>query len=520
MGKLRYIFMTMIGLLILLSAPMAQAKTVLYIPADDRPVSLEYSVDTVKAAKMDILTPPVEYLASRGRLGDPEKLWQWLIENCKQADAIVVSADSLVYGGLVDSRTHDFESYVLDWRMRRFNHLNEVNPHARVYVFSTIMRTPQASVGGVEPPYYETYGPNIFLMTALQDKEEVQGLTKNEQKVLKSAIAAIPKEALEDWEKRRVKNLKINEQLIDATKKGLFSYLIIGRDDTSPFSQSHKESRLLTKVASGLSASKFNSFPGADQLGMIMLVRAYNDLTMQIPIVQVEYAMGAGGATVPSYEDQPFATTINQHIIAAGGIVMTKPQKPDIVLAVNTPLNGITLEAESISNISAPTEGTRQFVNSIAAFLKQGKRVAVADIAFANGADNSLMKELSDRRLLMGLSSYSGWNTASNTLGYTIGQGMMARDMSDSDRKQLLAVRYLDDWAYQANIRRELYYEVIYPQNGSLTNISSLEPGLTQKASEKVKMFAQRNLLDIPPDKIKVSFPWNRMFELTVVVEN
>lgn len=519
MSKNRYILIAVIGLIMLLSMPVTQAKTVLYIPADDRPVSLEYSVDTVKAAKLDILTPPSEYLASRGRPGDPEKLWQWLSDNCKQADAIVVSADSLIYGGLVDSRTHDFESYILDWRMRRFNHLSEMNPHARMYVFSTIMRTPQASAGGVEPPYYETYGPSIFLMTALQDKAEVKGLTRAEQKALNSAIAAIPKEALEDWEKRRGKNLKINEQLIAATKKGLFSYLIIGRDDTSPFSQSHKESRLLARAAVGLPASKYNSFPGADQLGMIMLVRAYNDLTMQIPIVQVEYAMGAGGTTVPSYEDQPFATTINEHIIAAGGIVMTKPQKPDMVLAVNTPLNGVTLEAESISNITAATDGTRQFVNSIASFITQGKRVTVADIAFANGSDNSLMRELADRRLLAELSSYSGWNTASNTLGYAIGQGLMARDMTDSDRKRLLAVRYLDDWAYQANIRRELYYEIIYPQNGSLINLGWMEPALTQRAGEKIRLFAQKNMLDIPLEKIKVSFPWNRMFELKVVVE-
>ena len=520
MKILRCVFLAVISVIMLFSTSLAQAKTVLYIPADDRPVSLEYSVDTVKAAKFDIMTPPVEYLAGRGRLGDPEKLWQWLFDNCKQADAIVVSADSLIYGGLVDSRTHNFESYVLDWRMRRFNHLNEINPQARVYVFSTVMRTPQASIGGVEPPYYEIYGPSIFLMTALQDKEEVKGLSSTEQKTLKAAIAAIPKDALEDWEKRRAKNLKINEQLIAATKKGQFSYLIIGRDDTSPFSQSHKESRLLSKVAAGLPASKYNSFPGADQLGMIMLVRAYNDLTLQIPIVQVEYSMGAGGTTVPSYEDQPIATTINEHIIAAGGIVMTKPQKPDMVLAVNTPLNGITLEAESISNISAPSDGVCQFVNSIEKFIKQGNKVAVADIAFANGADNSFMRALSDKHLLMALSSYSGWNTASNTLGYTIGQGMMARDMSDQDRKRLLAVRYLDDWAYQANIRRELYYDTIYPNNGSLTNLSWLEPVLTQRASEKIKLFARKNLSDIPSEKVKVSFPWNRMFELTVVVEN
>ncbi|MPN11056.1 hypothetical protein SDC9_158357 [bioreactor metagenome] len=249
---------------------------------------------------------------------------------------------------------------------------------------------------------------------------------------------------------------------------------------------------------------------------MVMLARAYNDLNWQIPIVQVEYPLGAGGATVPSYEDQPVAKTINDHIVASGGIVMTKPQKPDMILAVNTPLNGITLEAESVDNLAVASYSTRRFVEKVSGHIANGKMVAVADIAFANGADNALMRELADRKMLGSLSSYSGWNTASNTLGFAIGQSMMSGAMSDDDRKRLLVVRYLDDWAYQANIRSQLYQEVIYPNNGNLMYLNELEPLVTEKAGEKIKLFAQRNLRGLPIDKIKVHFPWNRMFELTI----
>ena len=164
---LKRLFMLVAIVCMLMTSLPVEAKTILYVPADDRPVSLEYAVDTVKAANLDILTPPVEYLAGRNRKGDAEKLWEWVNEHIKGADAAVVSADSLIYGGLVDSRTHDFAGYVLDWRVKRFNALKEANPSVRLYVFDTIMRTPQASVGGVEPWYYEKYGSNIFLMTAI-----------------------------------------------------------------------------------------------------------------------------------------------------------------------------------------------------------------------------------------------------------------------------------------------------------------------------------------------------------------
>jgi len=501
----------------LMIAPVVLAKTILYVPADNRPVSLEYAVDTVQAAGFDVLVPPAGYLAGRSFSGDPENLWQWVFDNAGRADAMVLSADSLIYGGLVDSRTHDFSLNVLEWRLKRFSQLREKNANAKLYVFSTLMRTPQASSGGMEPPYYEKYGRNIFQLTALKDKAAMTGLTATEKKSLQAAEAAVPGEHLADWMDRRDKNLSINSKLIDLTRAGIFDYLIVGRDDTSPLSQSHSESRVLNKMTVDLPASKYSSFPGADQLGMVLLARAYNNLTGQTPVVEVQYATGPGAATIPSYEDQPFGRTVAGHITAAGGVVMAKSQKPDMVLMVNTPLTGITDEAEFFSNVPVITDTTRYFVTVLEQKLAAGKAVAVADIAFANGADNAFMEELSRRSLLDKLSAYSGWNTASNTLGFAIGQGMMAKAMPDQARKRLLAVRYLDDWAYQANIRTELYREVLYPHGASLVYLNEFEPELTAAAEKKMRLFAKQHLW-FEPEKIKVAFPWNRMFELHVEV--
>ena len=50
--------------------------------------------------------------------------------------------------------------------------------------------------------------------------------------------------------------------------------------------------------------------------------------------------------------------------------------------------------------------------------------MAVGDIAFANGADNALMKQLQDRDLLDKLYGYAGWNTATNSTGFALGMGM------------------------------------------------------------------------------------------------
>lgn len=502
-------------LLFMLIMPLGEAKTILFVPMDNRPVCFDYVVDTVKNTDTDILVPPEEYLAGRDRKGNPEKLWEWVLDNSNRVDALVLSADSLVYGGLVDSRTHQFDENMLAARLDNFNKIKARNQSAQIYVFSTVLRTPHASAGGVEPAYYEKYGPTIFELMALQDKAETDGLTKVEQELLKQDSLAIPSEFLSDWQNRRDKNFKVNAGLIDLAKNGVFDYLILGRDDTAPYSQTHREGRYLAKRAQSLSAAKFRTFPGADQLGMLMVARSYNDLHVAVPVVQVQYAPGIGSATVPSYEDQPFGITTADHITAAGGIYLAGAKNPDMILCINTPENGKTLEAESPLNTTALSPQKRSFIDNLQAELASGKKLALADISFANGADNALLHEMAARHLLDKLNSYSGWNTASNTLGYTISQGMLAASMKDEARKYLLAKRYLDEWAYQANSRKALAEDIIYPHNGSLVYLNDLKPLLTASAEKDIRSFAQKYLW-VAPETINVSFPWNRMFELKI----
>ena len=510
----------LVGLIVmffLLAAVPVQAQRLLYVPADNRPVSLQYVVDTFQAAGTTILTPPDSLLAARDQWGDADRLWNWVEEHCAEADSIVLSADSMLYGGLVPSRVHELSTETLQKRVERFGHLRTLNPSARVYVFSTVMRTPQFTAGGVEPPYYEKYGYRIFQLSALRDKKEVQELTKQENDKLIDLEREIPAAVMADWQTRRNKNFQINAQLIHLMQKGELNYFVLGRDDTSPYSQSHKETRDLLKLAAG-SAGRFASFPGADQLGMILLTRAVNEFQHQIPVVVVQYASGIGPATIPSYEDQPAGKTIFDHILAAGAVPLLTPSLAELILMVNTPVDGKTHEADSTLNISKASAETTEFVSAIQSWLQAGKKVAVADIAFGNGADNSLLMQMSAQGLLPKLAAYSGWNTASNTTGYAIGQGMLAVSMSEQDRLRLLTVRYLDDWAYQANIRSELNREINYPKGGSLVRLDEREPLLVMTAEKKLHKFSDCYLAGLPTAELQASFPWNRMFEIHVTI--
>lgn len=510
--------LVMIMIICLMTSPLAAAKTLLYVPIDDRPVNYAYPAQTIQAAQANIILPPPEYLSGMYREGSPEKLWEWVMTNADKADALVLSADAMLYGGLVDSRTHEYGPAILEQRLKQFTKLKQTHPHIPLSVFSTIMRSPQASGGALEPRYYKRFGGDIYKYMALQEKDELEGLTPAETQRLAALAASIPPDVLADWLDRRQKNFRNNSQLIELARAQVLEYLIIGRDDTAYYSRSHKEGRMLKAAAAGLTDSKFLTFPGADQLGMTLLARAYNNLHGLTPTVASYYALGPEAATIPRYEDQPFGQTIASHIVAAGGKPVSDLAAADLILAVNTPVTPITEEAESVDNFPVVTDFTRKFVNYIEQSIGAGKAVAIVDVAFANGSDNSLLDELSRRRLLDKVNAYSGWNTASNTLGYSIGQGMLASSMRDNDRKRLLAIRYLDDWAYQANIRPGVYLSLPNSEYYGLRYLSHPTPEAQQLTQSELQRFAAKHLW-IRPDSITVDFPWDRLFEIEIILK-
>ena len=83
------------------------ARTILLVPQDDRPVSLDYTVSTAEKAGYTVLTPPKGYLSGKNYQGSPDQVWRWVEQHMSEADAAVISTDTIIYGGLVDSRKHN-----------------------------------------------------------------------------------------------------------------------------------------------------------------------------------------------------------------------------------------------------------------------------------------------------------------------------------------------------------------------------------------------------------------------------
>lgn len=498
-------------------AAVKSRGTMVYVPMDTRPVCKDYTVATMKAAGWEVLVPPEELLSSADRDGQPDKLLEWLEQNTPKAVAVVASADALIYGGLVDSRTHHIEPSVLQSRVERLLSLKKKVHSPDIYVFVTIMRSPKASAAPVEPVYYQEWGGKLFRHGALRDKVELQGLSRKENKELQELNRTIPRNVIADYYDRRRTNIRTSELLLHGIESDSFNYLLVGRDDTNPLSQAHKEARYMSSLVSNFSNSKIRFFSGADQLGLVLLTQAANRLTFTTPLVYTEFGNGKGGETVPTYEDDTVAESARQHIFAAGAFPSKNAATADYVLLVNTPYNGKTLEASDAKNNGVADKNTKAFADKVQSYIERGKKVIVSDSAYGNGADNALVKELFRRGLAYQVAAYGGWNTSGNTLGFALSQGMESLFYEGNAAKDLLTVRYLDDWAYQANARMDVYQHVIWPKQMPNSGFTPEQKRIAEAAIKESITKVAEPVMGSVAKEYDFKLPWSRMFEVQPV---
>ena len=501
-------------------------KTIIFVPHDNRPISFKQTADNIRDLGYEVLTPPEELLGNRENpYAKPEELSKWVIENAKKADAAVISSDSMVYGSLVASRKHNLNEDVVLARVHNFEKIHQANPNMKLYVFGSIMRTPQTSEasGSEDANYYAQYGTDIARYTALTDKLEQDGLTHKERKQLQQYEQKIPKAALDNWLSRRQGNFLVSKNLIDLARNDVITYLALGCDDNAKYSQTNKERRALDNYGSDLGELKYQSVAGIDEIGYVLLTRAVNNLQGDIPFVSVHYAKGTGENTIPAYSNEPIKNSIATHIKMAGGMKVNSDKRADLVFMVNTNFDGTTGAANDLNNVYIPNENIIDFVNMVDEAVQANKKVGIGDITFGNGSDNALMFSLYGKNLLDKLNAYSGWNTPTNSTGYALAMGMGANYTDRVGILKMLEVRYLDDWLYQANIRQAVANRLnSMPGEGDYGNTKTRTLPAEKLATEALqKMIADYGLEKFEGQSYvadaQIRFPWQRMFEADII---
>lgn len=518
-AALHFILLTVLGFAFSETQVEAREKekgAFIFIPLDDRPVCYSYPVKVMEAAGYKILTPPEKFLATRTTPADTEKLWKWLESRAEKVDAAVISTDALIYGGLVASRTHMLPMAALEAKVNRLKDL-QMDKDIRFYGFSTLMRTPRESYGNVEPAYYSNVGPAIYRYSQLSDKSDLHAESLLEDFEVGAFERNLAKAHLKDWLDRRNKNMEVNRQLAMLARMGRFDYFAIGKDDNAPLSHTHMEARKISFSNADVSDESFQILPGVDQLGLLLLTRAANELSGTVPKVYQMYVEGVGPKTIPQYSDLPLGTSVPEQIIAAGGKIVYQPEAADVVLAINTPADGTMYDSTSLSNQYFASPANKRYIANLGKMLERGVNISLADVAFSNGGDNGFMNEMSLRGYTDKLSAYNGWNTADNTIGFAIAQGMLAPKIEKEKQLMLMRERVLDDWYYQSNARRLITDELEKAKKTEYKyTLNDMMPKVRKQAFDIMNRLAAN--YDITAGtKFDVVFPWNRLFEVDIV---
>lgn len=496
----------------------ADAPAIAFVPLDDRPVTYQLPVMLGAIAGQSVRTPPRESIGTYLRPGDTQAIADWLHGDATHGvSALVASSDMVAYGGLVASRVPGVAAADAYVRLRDLAQLKSERNIPFVGVFGTIMRLAPTGVPPLGPAtdYYAT-GQTVDELQAYANLPDPPQTAADEAKAarLRAGIGAT---TLDAYLATRARNRDVDEWALQMAAEGGYDRIVIGQDDAGPVGLHLRDVAALKRTASAFELDDRAAIePGADELGMVMLARAFARNASWSPSVNVMYSRPGGGAVIDRLEYVPIDTTIGQIIAACGAHRVSGTA--DIVLAVR------------VAATSASDEAT--FEQRLDDDVKAGRSAAVADLTFLSGQpgdeQQALTKALLARGIAGKIDAFASWNTDANTIGTALpeaiaaGAGRRAGRYDARAHAQFMLDRYVDDYAFHQFVRPQLN-ETLRTRGIDTT---LLLPYIAREAASQNRAdlwpYALQLLAQIYPQYrdggLTITLPWDRTFETQIDV--
>ncbi len=534
------------------------------VPLDDRPCNTKFPESLGRIVEYDVLLPPRDVLGRFRRPGQPEAILSWVQQVAGDVDCVVVSLDMVAYGGLIASRTMGCSADEAMVRLSALRDVRKRHPDLAIYGSSVILRL---SVTADSDASAETWA-QVARYSELAGRE----LTAEESAELETIEAQIPPEVLADYLAARERNHAVNQCAIELVADGTLDFLSLLQEDAAPTGPHVAEQEALRRlIAEREAGDRCLLYPGADEAVMTLLARFVHTHMLRAPRVAVVYADDDQADAVAMFEDRPLRETVAAHIAAIGAEEAVGPADADLALFVSPPVRVTRRELVDDQELYLQRcSELEEFVEGISSQLEQERAVVVCDVAFPNGADPVLAQLLLDNVPIHRLASYAAWNTAGNSLGSGLAHGSVrliglqdkgAFDLahhlghmgtmrylalldsligSEKTHVQFLFSRFIDDWAYQAEVRRRATEHVAEQLRQSAFDLAEgaqeaeefVRSQLTPIAHELyLSHFLGRrsvrlgsgtgaaHLMLCELDEVKFSLPWGRLFEVDVAVD-
>jgi hypothetical protein len=538
------------------------------LPLDDRPVNYDYPHYLARLAGCTLHVPPREWLGNPWRQSQYGRLVDWLVKQAQTADLLVIAIDTVAYGGLIPSRTSPDPLDVVFERLSVLRQIKTDRPELPVLASSVIQRVSRSNSSEEEKDYWATYGSAMFRLSYLEHKTALGEVDAAEIAESARLRAGIPDEVYTDYRQGRSRNHAVNQGMLDWVADGVLDYLILPQDDTADYGWNIAEARALQgRVRSLGIGDRAITYPGADEIGCLLLASAVCRQSGFKPRVWPRYSSVLSPGVVTAYEDRPIHELVKAHLAPLGGSLASSAEEADLQLFINAPTQsqgeglyewvawrGVEiLKSETTSplivemlahanedhlfqvtrrEMESPHRSPEEFVRAIWSEMAAGHPVALADVAFVNGSDLILGDLLVQNPAVAGLCAYGGWNTAGNTLGTVLAQAVLCvlaqRGGSQPDQMQahleFLFMRLLDDYAYQARERTLAMLEDL-PVHGLPPTFERIPEPAFMEIEASIARRLQRSAADLEQvfirsgkaSQVQVSdiyLPWKRLFEV------
>ena len=465
------------------------------IPIDNRPVCYNMPKDiNMFCEETEFFIPPRELLGGLIEPAQSDKILDWL-ENLQSIDILIVALDTIAYGGLVPSRRTNDSIDSIKSKLIRLKEIIQ-NKNIKTYACSSIMRISNNNINEEEKEYWSLWGKKIFDYSYnLHKAEKIQSYDSNAK--FSCIRQVIPTEILEDYFATRKRNFEINKLYLNWQKEGLFNYLVFSKDDCAEFGVNVSEAEELQQIISNENLKALIK-TGADEIPLSLMAKALTDNKANKIKIFPKFTKPSEINLISKYEDISIYNSVKGQIELCGAELATDEKNADIVLLVNNFKNE---QGELVMDIATEPFSGRLTLPT--------KPFIIADVAYANGADNNFVEALFantiDWEKFLG---FAAWNTSANTLGSAICAGIFKylTKHNTENFKKFQIIRFADDWAYQAHCRSKIK---------SISN----EPNI-ELITDLMKQFILQieNYLEISPQKICYKFPWNRFFEIEIII--
>ena len=501
------------------------SSKVVLIPLDSRPACSDFVIDAGRIAGVEVITPPSKLLDYFTVPGEIDNIRKWLINEVPTADAIIISIDQLISGGLIASREHDLTDEDIDNLINYLIELRELVPNIPIYAFSILPRThPQSSIDN----YQQRRA--LIAYSRLTGRAHA-GLVVDDEAIYE-ALSEITPENLNAYLGKFKQCEQLSKCLISLTQAGILDRLVIGIDDGEVFSIQNKILDNLSKFAYYSFHTEMVSFVhGADEIALTLLAEIVRrDKSRPLKVCVIYNNPETASTTLP-FMAVTAEAVVQEKLTQLYCQIVDTPKLADFTLYVS--VNDNSQNRQDLCKLKTES------VNYISHLIEEGHKVALVDLGIHFDKEETILPSLINSSVpINSFIAYSGWNTASNSIGIVLSQSIIAIDSDNFiDNLLFLNQRFLEDQFYLKDgidtvnhaLTKSGSYDNSYLDYGTEFEFATfvMRTVMSKRIADYKCSEAFRLPIDFPSGKFRIkdfnvnmSYPWPRTFEVRLRINN